>query len=107
MLSGTCAKRAAHACRQARSRPGKGAAGRGRGVKTLLMQVKFDVAGVDLAEEGDEILQGTSKPIDRPSHDDVSNRRRVASRHKRSNAGRAISRNPGREEIEEYYNITV
>jgi hypothetical protein len=39
-----------------------GPAGRGRGVKPLLMQVKFDVAGVDLAEEGNEILQRTPKP---------------------------------------------
>jgi hypothetical protein len=30
----------------------------------LLMQVKFDVA-----EEGDEILQRTPEPIDRPGHD--------------------------------------
>jgi hypothetical protein len=48
-----------------------GLAGRGRGVKPLLMQVKFDVTGVDLAQERDEILQRTPKPIDRPGHDDV------------------------------------
>jgi hypothetical protein len=29
------------------------------------------VAGVDLAEEGDDILQRTPKPINRPGHDDV------------------------------------
>jgi hypothetical protein len=48
-----------------------GAARRRRGVKPLLVQVKLDVAGVDLAQEGHEILQRAAEPIDGPGHDDV------------------------------------
>src|SRR5262245_57212240 len=35
-------------------------AGRGVGVEALLMQVQVDALGVQLAEEGDEVLQGAT-----------------------------------------------
>ena len=65
-----------------------GAARRRRGVKSLLVQVKLDVAGVDFAQER------TRSCSERPSLSTdqammMSSRRRVASRHKRSNAGRS------------------
>ena len=35
------------------------------------MQIQIDAGGVDLRQEGDEVLEGPAQAIDAPRHDDV------------------------------------
>lgn len=48
-----------------------GPAGRRTRIERLLMQEKIDASGVNFAQEGDKMLQGSSKSIDRPSSDHI------------------------------------
>lgn len=48
-----------------------GFAGRRGGVEALLVQVQADVAGMELGEDADQILQATAQPIHGPGCDEV------------------------------------
>ena len=45
--------------------------GRRSGVEPLLMQEQIDAEGMQLRQEGDQVLQAAAEPIDRLGHDHV------------------------------------
>src|SRR5262249_10348161 len=49
----------------------EGLTGRRRGIDPLLMEIQPHPFGMDLAEGGDEVLQGPAEAIDRPGGDNV------------------------------------
>jgi hypothetical protein len=54
--------------------------GRGR-IDRLLMQVQINASGVDFAQESDQVLQGSSKPINGPCSDHIELAPRCALQH--------------------------
>jgi hypothetical protein len=58
--------------REDATHPEHGLAGRGGGVDPLLMQVEINPLRVDVAEEGDQVLEAAAQTIDRSRGDQVA-----------------------------------